>query len=99
MYASSDRNAVSAPKKEAATHSVAIDGMQFRPVQLTVGTGDWIVFSNKDLFPHTVTADGKSFDSHAIAANAEWRFRAGQPGVYPYHCTFHPTMNGTITVR
>jgi plastocyanin len=73
--------------------------MQFSPARLTVGSGDWIVFSNKDLFPHTVTADGGLFDSQAIGANAAWKYRAGHPGVYPYHCAFHPTMKGTVTVR
>ena len=74
--------------------------MQFKPSQLTVHPGDRIVFFNKDLFPHTVTAqDGKSFDSRGIAPSASWSYRATGSGVYSYRCTFHPTMHGQFTVR
>ncbi len=85
-------------KKSQAEHGVTIEGMSYTPSELSVHSGDWIVFLNKDLFPHTVTADGKSFDSNGIGADASWKFRAAGPGVYSYHCIFHPTMKGTITV-
>ena len=55
--------------------------------------------ANKDLFPHTATADAKAFDSKAIAPSASWTWVAGKPGTYAYACTFHPTMKATITVR
>jgi plastocyanin len=82
-----------------ATYKVTIEEMQYKPSQLTVHAGDWIVFSNRDLFPHTVTSAGKAFDSQAIGANASWRYQAAKPGVYAYGCSFHPTMKGQITVR
>jgi plastocyanin len=82
-----------------ASYNVTIEEMQYKPSQLTVHAGDWIVFSNKDLFPHTVTAAGKAFDSQAIGAAASWRYQATKPGVYAYSCSFHPTMKGRISVR
>lgn len=51
----------------AKTHIVTIEGLRFNPPSLTVDRGDRIVWVNKDLFPHTVTAEGKDFDSHDIA--------------------------------
>lgn len=89
----------SAAPAAAATHTIVIDGMQFTPPQLTVHRGDRIVWVNKDLFPHTVTADTKAFDSGSIAASASWRYLATKPGAYPYSCSFHPTMKGKITVE
>ena len=99
IHALGDSSGATGPANGPATYSVSIEDLQFRPSQLTVHPGDWIVFSNKDLFPHNVAADGKAFDSLGIAANASWRYRAGKPGVYGYHCVYHPTMTGRVTVR
>jgi plastocyanin len=71
----------------------------FEPAILTVASGDRITWVNKDFFPHTATADDKTFDSHSIAPTDTWTFVAGKPGTYTYICTFHPTMKGTITVQ
>jgi plastocyanin len=88
------------PAAKRATQHVSIENVQFNPAQLTVHPGDRIVFTNRDFFPHTVTADdGKSFDSKDIAVNSSWSYRAGKQGVYSYHCTLHPTMKGVITVQ
>ena len=73
--------------------------MQFSPPELTVHRGDRIVWVNKDLFPHTVTAARKSFDSGSIAAGASWSYVAATSGDYAYGCTFHPTMQGRLTVQ
>lgn len=81
-----------------ASHTVTIEGMQFHPPQLTVHRGDRIVWVNKDLFPHTVTS-ARAFDSGSIAANASWSYLANQSGAYAYSCSFHPTMQGRITVQ
>ena len=83
----------------ATQHTVTIEGMQFTPPQLTVHRGERIVWVNKDLFPHTVTANDKAFDSGSIAANASWAFTPAKPGDYTYSCSFHPTMKGMIKVQ
>lgn len=83
----------------ASTHTVAIENLQYNPPQLRVHRGDRIVWVNKDLFPHTVTAASHSFDSGSIAANGSWSYVASKAGEYPYGCTFHSTMKGTIQVQ
>ena len=54
---------------------------------------------NKDLFPHTVTATDKTFDSGSIEVSHSWTFQARKPGEFTYSCTFHPTMKGAIEVQ
>jgi plastocyanin len=50
--------------------------------------------------PHTVTADDGSFDSGSFDKAAPGTLLAPKtPGVYPVHCTIHPSMHGTLTVR
>ena len=78
---------------------VTIENLRFEPQDLAVKSGDRITWVNKDLFPHTATADAKAFDSHSIAPTGTWTWVAGKPGTYTYTCTFHPTMKGTIRVQ
>jgi plastocyanin len=80
-------------------HVIVIENVQFNPPSLTVKTGEKLTWINKDLFPHSVTASAKAFDSQAIAPNASWTWVAPKPGTYAYVCTFHPTMNGTVIVQ
>jgi plastocyanin len=83
----------------AATYVVVIEQMRFQPAALTVARGDRVVWVNKDLFPHTATADAKAFDSQAIAPDASWSYVARDTGHYAYSCTLHPTMHAVLNVR
>ena len=80
------------------THQVAIQGLLYVPETLTVRPGDVVVWTNKDPFPHTATAAG-AFDSGSIAPGKSWRFTAKKAGTYPYLCTLHTTMKGTLRVE
>ena len=90
--------AAAPPPPGPKTYTVTIENMQFSPEQLSVHRGDRIVWANKDLFPHTVTASNKVFDSGSIDAGASWTYVAASAGEYAYGCTFHPTMKATIRV-
>jgi plastocyanin len=83
----------------AAVRTVAIDGTKFDPETVTVKAGDTVVWINKDPFPHTVTSQAGGFDSKEIVAGKSWQFKTGKPGVFPYACTFHPTMKATLKVE
>ena len=80
------------------THTVSVDGMRFEPETLTVRRGDTVVWHNKDIVPHTVTAAGR-FDSGQITAGASWSWTAGQAGRSEYVCTYHPGMKAAVVVQ
>jgi plastocyanin len=82
-----------------ATHQVVIEGVQYAPLEIRAKVGQVIVWINHDPFPHTVTAAGKQFDSHDIAAGGSWKYTATKAGVFEYACTYHPTMKGTLRVE
>ncbi len=84
---------------EGRTHSVTIEGVAFHPETLRVHPGDRIVWTNRDPFPHTVTAVSQLFDSKPVAAEGSWTYVASKRGEYPYACTLHPTMKGKIVVQ
>jgi plastocyanin len=81
----------------------------YEPDPLTVKVGDTIAVNNKDTAPHTVTNGkdatdpnmGKLFDTSIINAgdSAEIATTSMKPGEYPYHCSVHPYMTGTLTVQ
>jgi plastocyanin len=88
-----------APPAKPVTHAVTIDSAQYQQQTITVAVGDSIVWTNKDPFPHTVTSKAGGFDSQEIASGKSWKFTARKKGSFPYTCTFHPTMTGTLKVR
>ena len=80
-------------------HTVLIEGTSFTPQTLTVHRGDTIVWTNKDPFPHTVTARNRQFDSHLLPEDHSWKYTAIKRGEFPYFCTLHQTMTGVLIVK
>lgn len=83
----------------AATHTVVMEGVAFVPQTLTVKQGDTVVWVNKDPFPHTATAEDRSFDSGEMGADKTWKYTVSKKGKVPYLCALHPTMKGTLVVE
>jgi len=84
------------PKK---TYTVTMEGMKFQPQVLTVAVGDTVIWVNKDLVAHTATDPDGTFDSKLIAPDKSWKLTVRKPGDFPYVCTYHPTMKGTLKVE
>ena len=62
--------------------------------------GAEVTFANEDGVPHTMTADGGSFDTGTVAAGESGTLTAPtEPGDYPFHCEVHPAMQATLTVE
>jgi plastocyanin len=79
--------------------AVAMDGVAFTPERLIVKVGETVTWTNKDPFPHSVTASGGAFKSGEIAPDAQWQFRPTEAGRFPYTCTLHPGMDGVLIVE
>ena len=83
-----------------AADSIVIKNFSFGPASLTVAPGTKITVINEDQAPHTVTANDKSFDSGNIAGGQRGAVTAPtKPGSYPYICTIHQYMMGTLIVK
>ncbi len=81
-----------------AETTVTIDNFTFAPAQLTVKVGDTVTWSNHDDIPHTVVSAGK-FRSKALDTDDAFSFTFTAAGEYPYFCSLHPHMTGTIKVE
>jgi plastocyanin len=64
----------------------------------SVSPGATVTVHNMDGLDHTVTADGGGFDSPAPAGNSSFTAPT-KPGSYPFHCSIHPEMHGTLVVK
>jgi plastocyanin len=81
----------------------------YEPTPLTVKVGDTIAVENKDISPHTVTNGkdatdptmGELFDTSIINAKGSSEIVTAdlKPGEYPFFCSVHPYMTGTLTVQ
>ena len=94
--ASSDGSASTQPAAVAA--AITIQNFSFGPSELTVPAGTTLTVTNADSDAHTLTADDGSFDTGRIDPGASATITLDQPGTYTYHCNFHESMTGTITV-
>jgi plastocyanin len=81
----------------------------YSPATLSIKKGDIVTVTNKDTAPHTVTSgssatdpkNGKLFDSGLIMPGKSAKVNTASlaPGTYPFHCTVHTYMSGTLTVK
>jgi len=70
----------------------------FTPGNLTVNRGTMVAWENTDTITHSVVSATGLFRGDVGPGGAfEHRFEAS--GSFPYSCTIHPGMAGTITVR
>jgi plastocyanin len=81
------------------SHTVEIRGFAYLPATLEVAASDTVMWINRDVVPHTVTRDGRGWDSGSLGAEQAWRLVAASPGSHPYYCAFHPSMRGDLVVR
>ena len=82
----------------ASTRTVEIEGIQFKPLEISVRSGDDVEWVNNDLVPHTVTSLEDQFDSKTIAPGSKWVLHTKKVGEFKYKCAYHPSMSGIVKV-
>jgi plastocyanin len=83
----------------SAANTIEMDGTGFVPSELTVTVGETVTWVNRDPFPHNVTSAAGHFSSHDMQPDQQWQFTPQVEGRFPYVCTLHPGMAGTLIVR
>ena len=84
--------------------AVDVQLFQFQPGVVEVRAGTTITWTNRDDIAHTVTSGDPEhrtgrFDQRLTGRGASTTVRFGEPGVYPYFCSRHPSMRGEIRVN
>jgi plastocyanin len=101
LSAGSPNGAVNAQQAAPATVEVKIDNFSFGPATVTVAVGTTVTWTNGDDIPHTVvsTDDPKAFKSKVLDTDEKFSYTFAKPGTYPYFCSVHPKMTGTVVVK
>jgi len=91
--------AVSAVPAGAVPKTIAVVDFAFNPKGVSVAQGTTVNWQNTGTRAHTATQDAGFFNTGNIAAGTT---SAGKvltaAGGYPYHCTIHPSMVGSVKV-
>ncbi len=85
-----------APSESGPTITIA----SFQYSALSVAPGTTITVKNTDSSEHTVTSDtAGQFVADDVKKGTPVTFTApSKPGKYTYHCEYHASMHGTLTV-
>jgi plastocyanin len=71
----------------------------YTPDEVDVAVGTTVTWTNTDSIAHTSTSDGNGWNSGIVAPGGQFSFAFQTAGTFPYHCTIHPGMVGTVVVR
>jgi len=91
-----------AGEARAATVDISIVGVSagFDPTAATGAIGDTFHWTNNDSITHTTTQNGplSLWNSGNLAGGDSFSKAIDFAGSYPYHCSIHTSMTGTVKV-
>jgi len=88
-----------APSGDAArSEKVEIVDFAYDPDPVTIEENGKVIWQNEDSAPHTATADDGSFDTGTLEEGKRGSETFKEAGSYPYICSIHPDMTGTVEV-
>jgi plastocyanin len=91
--------ATSTTQLTTAAAAITIRNFDFG-APVSVAPGAVVSVVNMDSAGHTVTVDqGSAFDVDIRGGGTATFTAPAAPGTYAYHCTYHPNMHGTLTVK
>jgi amicyanin len=101
MFAAANTQALQAAQsaQTPAAVEVKIDNFSFAPVEISVSAGTTVTWTNRDDIPHTVVSTDKVFKSKVLDTDDKYSYTFTKPGTYPYFCSVHPKMTGTVVVK
>ena len=83
---------------DAGAVAVSIKDFAFEPAAIVAKVGQVVTFTNTGFEPHNATLDAGGCATATLDTGQDRRPRLQAAGVYPFHCTVHAQMTGTITV-
>ena len=86
------------PSPPGTTTEVAIIDNAFALATVSVVAGSTVRWTNAGGQVHNVTGDGGTFASGSIDPGGTFQRVFPAAGVFPYQCTIHTGMTGTVTV-
>jgi plastocyanin len=89
----------SIPSNSTVVKIVANAGSNsYNPNPVEVKVGETVTWINDDSVIHTATSTDGTFDSGIMRKGQPFSYTFDTAGEYPYYCTLHPNMVGTVVV-
>jgi plastocyanin len=88
-----------ASQAQGKTAEAKIDNFSFSPATLNVAVGTTVTWTNHDDIPHTVVSTDGVFKSKVIDTDEKFSYSFSKAGTFPYYCSVHPKMTGTVVVQ
>jgi plastocyanin len=66
---------------------------------LVVAVGTTVTWTNNDSIAHNSVSNTGVWNSGTLGPGQSFQFRFTTAGTFPYTCTFHAGMVGTVTVQ
>jgi plastocyanin len=86
------------PASASGSVAASVKDFAFDPAAITAKVGDTVTFTNSGAAPHNATLDAGGCATPDIQPGSSGGLTFSAAGTYPFHCTIHPDMKGTITV-
>jgi plastocyanin len=71
----------------------------YSPDDVNIAVGETVTWTNTYAEAHTSTSNAGAWNSGTVAPGGRFSFTFQNAGTFPYHCTIHPGMVGTVVVR
>ena len=71
----------------------------YNPNPVTISRGTTVMWVNNDTITHTSTSTTGAWSSGNMAPGGNFSYTFQSAGSFPYNCTIHPNMVGTVTVQ
>ncbi len=99
LFHTATMNGVITVNSTGPATSVDIPGLSFNPQDITIEMNTVVTWTNSHAVTHTTTSDDGVWDSGNMGLGDDFSFLFITPGFFPYHCTIHPMMTGSVTVN
>jgi amicyanin len=98
--ASSGGSSATTGSSTSSGPTVTIKNFAFSPDTLNVKVGTTVTFVQEDSVPHNATGSGAAgvIKSPTLTKGQTYTVTFTKAGTYPYICTIHPYMHGTVVV-
>jgi len=83
----------------AGAVAVTIINFAFQPVDISAKPNEVIGFTNTGSAPHTATLDEGDCKTPTLNGGDSGGLTFSAAGTYPFHCSIHPAMKGTIVIN
>jgi plastocyanin len=91
---------------DATKVKIAIENITLEPALVKISAGTTVTWENRDPFEHFINTDSHPAHTYYLPQNSlgldqgeTYELTFTEPGIYPYHCSAHPEMMGTILVE